>query len=96
MRLILVFLVAAGLGAAFVTFCTVLVTPAAETGTVGKTEIVERRGRLRFLDSPEALCRRSGMVASTGCGRAAMAAQPPGRTYLTLPYVDFLYQQTLN
>jgi hypothetical protein len=93
---LLVLLVSAGLGFAFVTYCTILVTPPGPAATVGRTEIVERRGRLSFLDSPEALCRRGGSAASTGCGDAAIAALPPGRTFVTLPYIDFLYRQTVG
>ncbi|MGL4289826.1 MAG: hypothetical protein ACRCVA_25970 [Phreatobacter sp.] len=96
MKRLLVLLISGALGAAFVIFCTVLVTPPGPTSTVGNIQIVERRGPLQFLDSPDALCQRAGRPVTPECRSAVIAALPPGRSYVTLPYVDFLYRQTLG
>ncbi|QCI64589.1 hypothetical protein [Phreatobacter stygius] len=96
MRRLVVLLVSAALGAAFVMFCTVLVTPPGPASTAGQIQIVERRGPLQFLDSPDALCQRAGRPVTPECRTAVIGALPPGRSYVTLPYVDFLYRQTLS
>lgn len=62
-----------------------------------KTMLITRMENTRFLDTPEAICRRTDGGLSATCSKAISSRiNNGGKVYANFPYADWLYKISSN